>query len=269
VELRTAFDAQFLFDVCPDEEGLYDFLLALGEFIDIDDLEILIRKDWRSSMNTAGGILDYGAEISIKEIREQVWRKLGRLKLATESEFCEGRALTDRVLVLLPFKRDEVNRRCGEAAVTEQLAVDAVEFQQFWRDLLEEHPKTSTEFQRFVPAAFLNLELGPEGRDNWDKMGYLLANIRADLVEHLAYLCDKAIDDFEKAGYNDGEFEKRAPIALSREAKASANRKCLNDAGQQINCRHHTKISEGRPGRIYFDLEDRTTIFVGKVCDHW
>jgi hypothetical protein len=169
-------------------------------------------------------------------------------------------------LLLFALPPDNRTFVCENRNVQTSHAVDMMDYQSFWRNAMQ-RVSCVEDFDAFIVHAFQNLEFSVEERE-WNKMGHQFANIKADLVRHLGYLNDQACDDWEKSTFNDSEFERRASVALSRESRAATKREFMDQSGVMQNCRHHTKISPHLGGRIYFAIENRSNVFVGKVCEH-
>lgn len=244
------------------EDLVLEFLATLQKIIETG-CRIEIDPHWHSHQSNSQSLLNYDAKY--KETFTLLWTILGKLPSGSEDWPCGCESVSDSMLALCPMQENH-DTLCGETNVQCITVKNLDEFQEYWR-MIATKAKCGDDLDLCVPGAFMYLEFSVEKRD-WEKMGPPFTAIISSLVDHLSYLNDLAVLDWAAANFNDAEFEIRARVSLSRESGAALHRPFSDAQGNSYNCRHHTKLTPNRGGRIYFAIENRSQVFVGKVCEH-
>lgn len=277
MELNVACDDGFLYDPNLDQETFFGrWVPVIGELNSLGCRFHILETFWQS-MIVPGAILHEGTIPPFKELRSFLRKTLPTWELSS-TPLCTGRATPNRTLCIRDGQDEENHHDCVNAVSRITFTVNEQTVQSFWRDLIGSNVVSAQTFDRLIPAAFWNLEIAPTARNQWDRMGHSFPSIKSSLILHLAYLNDKAVTDWASASYLDPDFKKLASasgVLLSRDGSRSNSRFHADRFGRSWNCRHHTKLnpqgtgkSAHHGGRIYFCVESRTNIFIGKVCEH-
>jgi hypothetical protein len=277
MEHKAACDTSFLFDQELDQERFYNRWVVAAREVMERGCEVFVDENWGQAYGVEGSVLHHETELPFKELRTFLVNALPKM-VPVANPLCDGRAVAKHCFCLRDGDELEEQVICDAEEVTVFYGYLGARYRRFWRELLSHFAESEEVFDRFIPVAFWQLEFGPQARGKWGDTGYAFFDIQLSLVEHLTYLEDMAIADWNQSAHHDGEFARTATsrgVELSRDERAAGNRAYPNLNGVAIQCRHHTKLTprgEARSahhgGRIYFAVENRTHVFVGKVCEH-
>lgn len=271
---RAFLDITFLSDPNLDHESAFQRFVPFLSEVRRRGTILFISQDWGLGYSNSGCALDPKFQPPIREFRNFLNRVLPALEQSSVPE-CDARATESATLGIALVTANGYEKNCEGVTTSVCFASDQSSFELFWRKIMASPECDAYLFDRFLHVAFWDLEFGPGARNCWDKTGHVFANIQADLVKQLSYLSDSAIADWERSGFHDGEFARIASVRLSRDEASAGNRHFPDDLGKPHHCRHHSKLtpsgsgkSAAHGGRIYFCIEQRDIVFVGKVSEH-
>lgn len=277
METKATCNSDFLFDAGLDHALYFERWAPLMEAILSKGCDVYIDEDWGTAFGHEGSVLHHETTLPFKELKDFLIVVLPRM-VSSPDFMCSGRAVPAHCLCIDMRDGESKEITCEGENVTVAYADSPQGYQAFWRTMIDAYANDHHEFDLHVDQAFWQLELGPAARNGWGSTGHAFANIKRCLVQHLAYLNDEVIDDWAEARYQDPAFSARAQakgVLLSRDESAAGARRYEDGSGALQPCRHHTKLSpQGHAvsphhgGRIYFAVENREIVLVGKVCEH-
>jgi len=178
MSIRAFLDSEMLFAATVDHDRLYRNFVPFLDEVRERGTEVWIEDDWLQAYAVPGGLLDFGVVAPIKELRDYLNSTLPRLRTGSNVR-CTCCGDLDMGLGLNYQNQGPSNISCGTKVKSIYFASDAVQFQGFWRRVLEEEVTTAPAFDKFLGVAFWSLEFGPESLGKWDKCGHKFVDIRS------------------------------------------------------------------------------------------
>lgn len=276
MEHSAVCDHQFAFDADLDSDAFYRRWVPLIDQLIERECKLFVSSAIWAATCEPNSLLNYDTKVPFKEVREATFRLLGKMHVS-DRPVCDGRAIESQCLSVRIGATEMESHVCMEQEVAIQYAGDQLAVQEFWRQQLASAPDAG-EFESCLRLAFWTLEIGPEAQGRWNSTGHEFVNIRSNLIVHLRYLNDQAVDDWISSNFHDAAFSSIARsrnVLLSRDESTASSRLYKNANGGFQLCRHHTKLNPvgtGKSahfgGRIYFAVENRNVVFIGKVSEH-